>query len=425
MALYKVVLSGSTLGGTHPIEFSGSTTSQHLIYLLQYTTTTTTPAPTTTTTTAPTTTTTTTIMPDCALECIIICPTTTTTTTIIEPTTTTTTAIGPTTTTTTTCSGGGYYFCGYYCMWYDCDPGCMSCEPPGPTTTTTTNNLTTTTTTTPIQLRIMSATPNCSNSTLTITVEGGTPPYRYSIDNGETLTNPTYSTSYVFTTTNSVYNPYVQDIYNIYRWEELNCNELITVRFETVYLTQYASGQIYDENLVPTTTSFTVQRVKGTIYNASASSVGGSTFLGWTYSNGNKPTKSQTNQIVYETKLNNRVQVFDLDITIYAVFDKSGPISLNFCYFPLSSGYVVTPTDLEFYCANCPQITTVYFNETQYNLYGYQNIIWYKDVNLSNRVDVGDYKLQGAINTTIYRLINGVSTVDGTCPPGGSKLSCC
>ena len=89
MTIYNVVLSGSTLGGTHPVEYSGASFSpnKHLIYLL------------------PITTTTTTFFPGCELFCIIDCYSeldcwnsggtaeifTGTTTTTLSPTTTTTT----------------------------------------------------------------------------------------------------------------------------------------------------------------------------------------------------------------------------------------------------------------------------------------------------------------------------------------------
>ncbi len=114
MTIYRVVLSGLTSGGNHPIEFSGSTISEpnkHLIYLL------------------PITTTTTTINPDCVLICTIDCydtadctnsggtaqTITSTTTTTVIGTTTTTTTLAPTTTTTTTIIGYSYNVSNYVC----------------------------------------------------------------------------------------------------------------------------------------------------------------------------------------------------------------------------------------------------------------------------------------------------------------------
>jgi len=127
--------------------------------------------------------------------------------------------------------------------------------------------------------------------------------------------------------------------------------------------------------------------------------------------------------MVYETKSTNRTQLFDVNTTIYAIFDKSGAAFLDFCYDYTSSDYIANIADQSVYC-ECSNLSTitVYFNENDYNTYGFENITWYKDSNLTLTVDSGYYTL----SNIIYRLVGGGATPIkfGTCPPDSSELIC-
>ncbi len=296
------------------------------------------------------------------------------------------------------------------------------------TTTTTSAGTTTTTTTDPIPLlRITEVTTDCVNSDIIITIVGGLAPYYYSVDNGKTLIQSNNTTYTFINLTGGIYDVYVRDSNTSFdMWVEQNCNP-VKVIFETVYFTQYANGQIYDENFVPYTTSFSATKSKGTLYSTSSTVLNGTTFLGWSLVdiNGNKPSKLYINKINYLSKNYNYVHEFDHDTTVYAIFDKSGPAYKDFCYFPTPVGYAATDADLAYYCPNCSQTVRVYYNENQYNTIGFEKITWYKDVNLTITVDTGYYKLVSDTKTLIYRLANGLSTYGGSCPSEPNLLSCC
>lgn len=311
-------------------------------------------------------------------------------------TTTTTTTISPTSTTTSAIS-----------------------------TTTTTSAITTTTTTSAPQFKISNVITDCTNSTVDITIINGVAPYYYSVDNGKTLVQSSNST-YAFTNlTGGIYDIYVRDSNGyFYLYEEQNCNQ-VTVVFETVYLSSYANGYIYNENSQPYSTSFSATRNKGTAYNTSSLGINSSTFLGWSLAiNGSKPTKSNLGNVNYLSKTSNYQHTFNYNTTVYAIFDKSGSKYLDFCYFSTTSGYIATDTDLAYYCPNCDQTRRVYFNENQYNTIGFEKITWYKDVNLSQVADPGYYKLLGATKTTIYRLQNGLAVYGGSCPNEPRLTTC-
>jgi hypothetical protein len=277
------------------------------------------------------------------------------------------------------------------------------------------------------KLRITNVVTNCTNSTINITITGGIAPYYYSVDNGKTLIQSTEQTYQFTDLTGGIYDVYVSDSNTSFdMWVEQNCNP-VTVIFETVFLTQYSIGQIYDENFVPYTTSFSVTKDKDTLYNTSSTSLNGSSFLGWSLvdMSGNKPSKSQMNKVNYLTKNSNYTHLFDHNTTVYAIFDKSGPEFLDFCYFPTPVGYAATEADLEYYCPNCSQTVRVYYNESLYNTIGFEKITWYKDVNLTTPVDTGYYKLLSDTKTLIYRLANGLATYSGSCPNEPKLLTCC
>ncbi len=107
----------------------------------------------------------------------------------------------------------------------------------------------------------------------------------------------------------------------------------------------------------------------------------------------------------------------DYDMTYYAIVDKVGVISKEFCYFPVGS-------DKNDACVGCENTVIVYFNEVDYNTNGIDNVTWYFDVALTTPTSDGLYKLNEPwINeSVIYSLTSGIPTSLGVC--GSDPITC-
>lgn len=273
-------------------------------------------------------------------------------------------------------------------------------------------------------LRITSVITDCSGSTITVEVAGGKQPYQYSYDNGLTFTPPTSDTGWTFSIdSGATYNLLVIDSDNqSYGWDEITCNALL-VTYEPVYLTDYSSGYITDENDVIHTSSFSVIQNYSEIYSVSATTASGTSFLGWSLYKPNRYTYNNYDKL---TTNDSYTHTANGNITIYGWFLDDGPVTIDIDQFPTTSGYTATNIDKEYYCTSgstgsSGSTITIYFNKDDYAMFGIENIPWYFDPALTIPVPNGYYKINTP-NSPLYQLLDGVSGADGNC--NGPDITC-
>jgi hypothetical protein len=104
-------------------------------------------------------------------------------------------------------------------------------------------------------------------------------------------------------------------------------------------------------------------------------------------------------------------------MTYYAVVDKEGVISKEFCYYPDGASK-------EDACVGCENTITVYFNENDYYNNGINDITWYFDILLTIPTSDGLYKLNEPwiTESVIYSLTSGIPTSLGVC--GSDPITC-
>ena len=267
-------------------------------------------------------------------------------------------------------------------------------------------------------LTILNCFVNCELGELTISIIGGIQPYKYSYDNGTTLTDYTTDTTYIFTNlTGDTFVPYVEDSTGAF----LTCDTVfcssIEVTFIPIYLTSIATGDILDQDNIQHTTAFTVIGNKATFYDVLAEPTNNTSFVGWTYSSDATEKNYQSLPKITMNSLYSH-QFKDTKITIYGLFYKDGPISEIFCYYPTESGYVVTYTDRDFFCSNCNVLVILYCAKSEGNI-DIVNRTWYLNENLTINPLPGYYIPYSNTDTNcppLYRITtDGVITEDGTC----------
>jgi hypothetical protein len=275
------------------------------------------------------------------------------------------------------------------------------------------------------QFTITNVTHDCDLGTVTISVTGGTPNYRYSIDGGVTYSALTGSTTYSTTFTGNSINVWVKDSTNdVQRWTQIDCN--VTTYFVPVYLDISASGYILEPNNTQRTSEFSVVKAKNQTYSLTGVTSGNTTFLGWSFVNNEKEPFITTQTGYTHTFLRER--------TVYGFFKNNTVYSANFCFTLTTSGYVLTCEEENTFCSNCTVTSKVYFKPIDYqNAKGvYGNIVkWYKNEACTTEVDNGYYRLPSTNNqnntTELFMLNNGVPTskgICGGCNPGKTPLSC-
>jgi hypothetical protein len=179
------------------------------------------------------------------------------------------------------------------------------------------------------------------------------------------------------------------------------------ITYQVSPINQFASGAINDGTGV----DFYVKTktvTKGTNLSVSAYPTNSSTFIGWGTSTG-------LNSLI--TTGDTLTHIAQYDITYYAIVNKVGVISKEFCYYPSGA-------DKDDACVGCETTITVYFDEIEYNNNGINNVIWYFDQSLVTPTPDGLYKLNEPwINeSVIYSLTNGVPTSLGVC--GSDPITC-
>jgi hypothetical protein len=170
-----------------------------------------------------------------------------------------------------------------------------------------------------------------------------------------------------------------------------------------------ASGYIDDGsgvNFYTKTKTVTI----GTNLSATATATNNSTFIGWGFS-------SDINDIL--TNNTTITHIAEYDVTYYAIVNKEGVVSKEFCYFADGS----TKDDA---CIGCENIVNVFFNENDLKNNGIGNITWYLNESLTTTIANGLYKLNvgpSIESLAIYSLTNGNPTMIGVCD--SDPLTCC
>jgi hypothetical protein len=205
------------------------------------------------------------------------------------------------------------------------------------------------------------------------------------------------NTAYVFTLP-----PYSCDV--DYSITEIFQPDLVDVTYEIYKLNPEATGYITDGPLI---TQRYQKTTKSVLWNSDLSITGVSTnssiFVGWSFEKGPNALL-QTNPVFLHS-----VQT---PATYYAIIDKLLPVEKKFCKY-------ATTAPQSIICPSCDTVVTVYFNRTQYETLGINNITWYKDRALTTVVDNGYYKeyFSEQLSTTdrplIYRLVSGIIPLSG------------
>jgi hypothetical protein len=146
----------------------------------------------------------------------------------------------------------------------------------------------------------------------------------------------------------------------------------------------------------------------GTNLIATANATNNSNFIGWGVAPG-------TNSIITNNSI--LTHIAEYDMTYYAVINKQGVTSKQFCYF-------VDGAAKDDACVGCENVVEVFFNETDLQNNGIENTTWYFNQSLTTPTPDGLYKLnQSWINEpVIYSLNNGIATSLGVC--GSDPITC-
>ncbi|MFW5847345.1 MAG: hypothetical protein ACOCVF_00300 [bacterium] len=271
-------------------------------------------------------------------------------------------------------------------------------------------------------LEITDATIDCTGNTITVGVTGGTSPYEYSIDGGETYTDPVSESTYIFDELDTAltYNVVVRDgNNNIFSWGEISC-DMVTVTYVPYYINPLAEGGIEDESEALYEESFSVTLPWGSTYETTGNPSGNTSFLGWSYFEPN--TRRGGRSVRYFTRFDKIDHKFTSDTTIYGVFDNTeigNPYNIRMCYYPSSNPDNTSTENLIYYCEECPEIVVIYADRSDVYDLGLENVTWYKDPALTQLADDGFYKpnnIRGLI--PIYYSNSGLPTIIDVCPIG-------
>lgn len=185
-----------------------------------------------------------------------------------------------------------------------------------------------------------------------------------------------------------------------------------TTYFEVVNLISSATGYIQNG----TGTNPQMYIITGT-ENAPVSVIGittnGSEIVGWS------DDKYGTNILWTGSTFNTTISCGK---TYYFVITQNGVVSKKFCYYSPS-------TILDEICSKCNETVTVYFNKSQVDINGIDNITWYSDFGLTQVAETGYYKLIGTnsynnvTNGGVYTISDGSVIEKGFCDP--NLLYCC
>ncbi len=159
---------------------------------------------------------------------------------------------------------------------------------------------------------------------------------------------------------------------------------------------------------ITTTQTLTVN--VGSNLSVTATANVGSTFVGWS------TTQGIDNVITTSNVFNH---VANYNVTYYAVMNKTTVVSRSFCYF-------VSGSTEDFACLDCSTTSIVYFNYASYYSNPLQSITWYANEGLTITAPNGLYKINDNSNIpslTIYSLTGGVPTILGVCD--SDSLPCC
>lgn len=191
-----------------------------------------------------------------------------------------------------------------------------------------------------------------------------------------------------------------------------------TTTFIVSKITSGASGYIGNAGIGME--NYLISGVEGTVLNITGVTTNGSEIIGWSedaYGNSLLATGSTFNVSLSCGKI------------YYFVIRQNTVAKKTFCYYPSS-------TILDEICATCNESVTVYFDQSNMEASGFENITWYSDFGLTTKTPDGFYKLStitinfmGSIITStlttppIYTIINGLVTQKGFCDP--NLIYCC
>ena len=176
---------------------------------------------------------------------------------------------------------------------------------------------------------------------------------------------------------------------------EITEPEYVTITYEIYKLNSNATGYVTDG------ITQSEKIVKKVLWNSDMSITGVSTnssiFVGWSFYQGT--------QALIQTGANFKHSA-DLSSTYYALIDKLLPIEKKFCKYGIDVAESII-------CDSCETQITVYYDKTQFDNNGINNVIWYKNQTLTTVVDDGYYKEYFSTSTSlndkplVYKLIGG------------------
>ena len=143
---------------------------------------------------------------------------------------------------------------------------------------------------------------------------------------------------------------------------------------------------------------------------ASANAGPNSTFVGWSNTPVfNIPRIFRLFKPIYnliETSTTLKIDLEEEDQTYYAIFDFD-VIEKKYCY--------TTSNNRNDICLECQEEKTIYFNKTNYENTGSEDITWYEDISLNTTASDGYYYLSGSDNPIVYDLTTGSAKFELIC----------
>lgn len=159
--------------------------------------------------------------------------------------------------------------------------------------------------------------------------------------------------------------------------------------------------------------NYLISGTEGTLVSVTGVTTNGSEIIGWS-------------DDIYGNNILTTGATFNIPISCgkkyYFVVTQNIVLSKTFCYYPPS-------TILDEICAKCNETVTVYFDKSEVDINGIDNVTWYSDFELTQVAETGYYKLvgtnsyNGISNGGVYTITDGTVMEKGFCDP--DLLYCC
>lgn len=178
-----------------------------------------------------------------------------------------------------------------------------------------------------------------------------------------------------------------------------------TTYFEIVKMTSSASGYILNGGIG--SDNYLISGTENTNLSITGVTTNGSEIIGWS-------DDQYGNNILFTGA------TFNIPLscgkTYYFVISQNVVLSKTFCYYPPS-------TILDEICAKCNETVTVFFDKSEVDINGIDNVTWYSDFGLTIIAQTGYYKFNEVSNGGIYTISDGAVIEKGFCDP--NLLYCC